>query len=118
MRFRYSETANGVPSSLAPIVQQMTSTPRVCTSRRALGIRLDRGYRVRAASVMFNGKLVRIHYGHHGRNVNATINLRGMKTGTYTVRTVVVTKGGRIRVGTRRYRTCSAKMLPVRKPHK
>ena len=54
---------------------------------------------------MFNGKLVRVRYGRRGHNVNATINLRGLKSGTYTVRTVVVTKGGRIRVGTRRYRT-------------
>jgi hypothetical protein len=111
-------TSAPLPAAVQNAVAQVMTQPRTCTSRRALSIRLDRGYRVRAASVMFNGKLVRVRYGTHGRNVNATINLRGQKAGTYTVRTVVVTKGGRIRMGTRRFRTCSAKIVPVRRPHK
>ena len=65
---------------------------------------------------MFNGKLVHVSYGRHGRNVSATINLRGHKAGTYTVRTVVVTRSGRIKVGTRRFRACAAKIAPVRRP--
>jgi hypothetical protein len=98
-------------SSLTNAVTQVTSS-RVCTSRRAVTIRLDRGYRVRTARVLLNGRLVRVV--RHNKRVTASINLRGRAKGTYTVRTVVVTKGNKIRIGSRKYMTCSPKRLSSR----
>jgi hypothetical protein len=90
--------------SLAGLANQVLK-PRVCTSRRSVTIRLDRGYKVRAARVLLNGHLVRVV--RHHKKVTSTINLRSRARGTYTVRTVVVTKGNKIRIGTRRYTTCA-----------
>jgi hypothetical protein len=90
--------------SLAGLAKQVLN-PRVCTSRRAVTIRLDRGYQVRAARVLLNGRLIRVV--RHGKKVTSTINLRSRARGTYTVRTVVVTTGNKIRIGTRKYTTCA-----------
>jgi len=106
----------GVPSSapsLTPTAPSSTKVVHSCTSRRSVTIRLDRRYRVRAATVMVNGKVIRVRYGRH---VTATISLRGRAAGTYTVRTAVLTKGGRVRTSTRRFKTCAAKRIPARKP--
>jgi hypothetical protein len=92
--------------SLAGLAKQVLN-PRACTSRRAVSIRLDRGYEVRAARVLLNGHLVRVV--RHDKKVSSTIDLRSRARGTYTVRTVVVTKGNKIRIGTRRFTTCAAK---------
>jgi hypothetical protein len=59
---------------------------------------------VRRARVLLNGRTVTVAYGK--RNVTARIDLRGRVKGTYVVRTIVVTKGLRIKTRTRRYRVC------------
>src|SRR5205807_1063401 len=79
---------------LTPTAPPSTKVSHSCTGRRSVTIRLDRRYRVRAATVMVNGKVIRVRYGRH---VTATISLRGRAAGTYTVRTAVLTKGGRVR---------------------
>jgi hypothetical protein len=90
--------------SLAALAGQVLN-PRVCASRRSVTIRLDRGYKVRAARVLLNGHLVRVV--RHNKKVTSTINLHSRARGTYTVRTMVVTKGNKIRIGTRKFTTCA-----------
>jgi hypothetical protein len=68
-------------------------------------IRLDRRYKVRVGLVKVNGKKVRVKRTRRG--LVAVIDLRNRRAGTYTVRTTVVTKGGRVRMGTRKFRTCA-----------
>jgi hypothetical protein len=99
--------------SLSTAVTQVT-TSRSCTSKRAVTIRLDGGYRVRAARVLLDGKLVGVK--RHGKRLTATIDLRNRAKGTYTVHTVVVTEGNKIRVTRRTFQTCTAKRLTAR-PH-
>jgi hypothetical protein len=91
--------------SLAAAANQVLK-PRVCSSKRSVTIRLDRGYKVRAARVLLNGHLVKVT--RHNKKVTSTINLRNRAKGTYTVRTLVVTKGNKIRIGTRKFTTCAA----------
>ena len=91
--------------SLAAAANQVLK-PHVCSSKRSVTIRLDRGYKVRAARVLLNGHLVKVT--RHNKRVTSTINLRNRAQGSYTVRTLVVTKGNKIRIGTRKFTTCAA----------
>src|SRR6185503_10657404 len=93
--------------ALNQLANQVIAQSRRCTSKRVVRIRLDRGYKIRTARVLLNGKLVKVRRTKKG--TYATIDLRNRAKGAYTVRTVVVTKGKRIKIGTRVYRTCTAK---------
>lgn len=87
-----------------PPASAKSAAGRQCASRRVVTLRLERDYRVSTASVKLNGKTLAVR--RTGRGLVAVVDLRGRGRGTYTVRTTVVTKGGRIRLGTRRFRTC------------
>jgi hypothetical protein len=79
-------------------------TPRACTSRRLLTIRLPRG--LRSATVKVNGKRVKVL---RGRRLRARIDLRGLKRGQATVRVTGRTARGHTIRQTRRFRTCTKK---------
>jgi hypothetical protein len=93
--------------ALNTLANQVIAQSRRCVSKRVVRIRLDRRYKIRTARVLLNGKLVKVRRTKKG--VYATIDLRNRAKGAYTVRSVVVTKGKRIKIGTRVYRTCTAK---------
>ena len=96
-----SDTITVVPPAGA--VAMTIPSKSACTSKRRITIRL-RPYSIRSAKVTLNGKRVKVR--GKGKRATAVIDLRGKKAGTYVVRTTVVTKGGRIRMGTRRFKTC------------
>jgi hypothetical protein len=82
-------------------------TPRVCTSRRALRLRVRgvaRRARVRSLTVSVSGQRTRRLRGN--RRV-VRVDLRGAPRGTVAVRIVVRTKKGRRYVDRRTYRTCT-----------
>ena len=81
---------------------------RACASRRVVRLRLDRYYKIRAARVLVNGKIAKVTRTRRGTIVK--VDLRGKKQGVYTVRTAVLTKGGKLKLGTRRFATCSARV--------
>jgi hypothetical protein len=96
-----------------PVVTTVPSkAPAACKSARRFRIHLS-PRKLRRAKVTLNGKRVRVHRTPSG--AWAMINLRGMKAGTQVVRTRVVTKGGKVRRGVRRYKTCATVRTPMRK---
>jgi hypothetical protein len=50
------------------------------------------------------------------RRFTATVDLRGLPKGRYTVKIVVTTTNGRTLTGIRVYHTCAPKRLPSGKP--
>jgi hypothetical protein len=91
-----------------PVLPVAVSVPSkasvVCKSTRRFRIHLS-PRKLRSAKVTLNGRRVRVTRTASG--AWAMINLRGRLAGTQTVRTVVVTKGGKVRREVRRYRTCA-----------
>ena len=80
--------------------------PRICTSRRALRLRVrrvPRRARVRSVEVIVNGRRVRRLRGHRRA---VSVDRRGAPRGTVAVRIVVRTASGRRYVDLRTYRTC------------
>ncbi len=79
-----------------------------CASRRSFRIRLRgrRGDPVRSASVLVNGRRVRVL---RGRRLRARVDLRGLPKGQVIVRVVARTAHGRRLVETRTYHTCVAR---------
>jgi hypothetical protein len=82
---------------------------RRCTSRRRFPIRLvaPRGQQLRSATVTVNGKKAKVRKS--GGRLVATVDLRKLVKGRYTVRVVAITGQGRRVVSQRRYRTCTPK---------
>lgn len=72
-----------------------------CVSRRSFTIRLSR--RLRSATVYVAGRRVRTL---RGRRLRAHVRLTGLPRGTYRVRVVGRTRGGRRVTSVRTYRTC------------
>ncbi len=84
---------------------------RRCISRRKFPIRLrqPKGVRIRSVKVIVRGKRVKTRK-IKGR-YRATVNLRGLSKGRFTVRITITTSSKRKIVAQRRYRTC----IPRRK---
>ena len=80
-----------------------SSRPANCVSRRVFRVRLDRKGRVKTARVLLNGRAIPVT---RGKRTSVLIDLRGRRAGTYTVRTSVVTRKGKLVTGTHRYRVC------------
>ncbi len=100
-----------VPAPAAPAAPVVTVAAsgaplQPCVSRRSFRLRLDRKGRVRTARVLLNGRAIAITRGKQGR-ASVLIDLRNRVAGTYTVRTTVVTRKGRLVTGTHRYRVCA-----------
>ena len=66
-----------------------------------------RGRRVTSARVTVAGRRVRVT--RRGGRLRARVNLRGRKSGRYTVRIVARTRGGKVVRSKRVYRTCAKK---------
>jgi hypothetical protein len=100
--------APAAPAAAPVVTVAASSTAPLppCASRRSFRLRLDRKGRVRNARVMLNGKAIAVTRSKSGR-ASVLIDLRKRLKGTYTVRTTVVTKKGKIVTGTHRYRVCA-----------
>jgi hypothetical protein len=99
-----------VAAVAAPVVTVAASSAAAlppCASRRSFRLRLDRKGRVRSARVMLNGKAIPVTRNKKSGRASVLIDLRKRLKGTYTVRTTVVTKKGKIVTGTHRYRVCA-----------
>ena len=95
-----------------PVVTTVSSkVPAACKSVRRFRIHLS-PRKLRSARVTLNGKRVRVTKTSSG--AWAMINLRGKSVGTQIVRTVVVTKGGKVRREVRRYKTCATTKTALR----
>jgi hypothetical protein len=80
---------------------------RRCVSRRRFAIRLrqPRGVRIRSAVVTVSGR--RTTARRQGGRFVATVDLRGLRRGRFTVQIVITTTSGKTISGSRRYRTCA-----------
>jgi hypothetical protein len=91
------------------VVAQALGLPsaRRCVSRRRFAIRLrqPRGVTIRSARVLVNGRTTTARR-QAGRFV-ATVNLRGLGRGRFTVQITVTTASGKTLKASRRYRTCA-----------
>lgn len=77
---------------------------RSCVSKRSFRIRLrTRGQKVNKATVIVNGKRVKVL---RGKRLTSHVNLRGLPKGRFAVRIVLRLANGKVVSGTRRYRTC------------
>jgi len=88
---------NEQPSSNQPA---SSPVPRQCASRRRFAIHLRPPRGARKVSVTVNGRRVRV------RHRRAIVDLRGVPSGTASVRIRYVLRHGRVVTRQRRYRTC------------
>jgi uncharacterized repeat protein (TIGR01451 family) len=91
-------------------IKIIAKLPQRCASRRHFGIRLrgPSGDPLVKATVFVNGRRVRVV---RGRRLTSVVNLRGLPKGRFKVTIVVITKSGRQLSGTRRYRTCTPRIV-------
>ncbi len=93
---------------------------RKCVSRRKFRIRIRQpgGIQIQTALVFVNGKKVRVlkRKVFQRKRTVANVNLRGLPSGTFKVRIVVLTTAGNTLRGTRKYRTCTKRRKSKRPP--
>jgi hypothetical protein len=93
------------------VVAQALGLPsaRVCVSRRRFPIRLQqpRGVRIRGATIVVSGRQTTAQRA--GGRFTATVDLRGLRRGQFTVQITVRTASGKTLKASRRYRTCAPK---------
>lgn len=87
----------------APVSTVAASSSGACEKRGVFRITLHKG-RVRTARVMLNGRAIPVTRGK--RSTTVQLDMRGRKNKAFTMRHTVVTKSGRLKTGTRRFRTC------------
>jgi hypothetical protein len=82
-----------------------TNTLKSCKSRRSFHIRINppRGVRFTKVSVRLNKKLISVRRGKH---LSASVNLKGLPRGRFTLRVVATTASGKKLSRTRHYVTC------------
>ena len=98
-------------------VSQLAPPRTVCVSKRNFKIRIrqPKGMsRIAAVKVTVNGRPVTATL--EGRRFTAPVDLRGFASGTYEVQIVASTADGQTLRGTRRYRTCAAKLASAGLP--
>ena len=88
----------------ATISASSASQSGPCEKRRVFRIVLDRGGRARSARVLLNGRAISVTRGK--KQTSVLLDMRGRANRSFTVRHTVVTKKGRLKTGTRRFRTC------------
>ena len=89
----------------------------MCVSKRNFKIRIRQpkgSARIAAVKVTVNGKPVTASL--EGKRFTAPVDLRGFAAGTYEVQIVATTADGKTLRGTRRYRTCAAKLTSTALP--
>jgi hypothetical protein len=81
------------------------SSARACTSRRAFNIRINppRGIRFTKVSVRLNKKIISVK---RGKRLTASVSLKGLPRGRFTLRVVATSASGRTFSRTRHYVTC------------
>ena len=82
---------------------------KACISRRNFTIRVRKpaGVTIRSAGIKVNGRAVRVR--KVAGRFTATVDLRGLPKGRFTVAITITTPSGRSIRGARRYRTCAPK---------
>ena len=82
---------------------------RTCVSRRRFVVHIRRpaGVRIATARLTLNSKSLKV--SKKAGRFSATVDLRGLKKGTYTLAIRVTTASGKTLKGKRRYRTCAPK---------
>jgi len=99
--------AGSAPSTA--VSPSTTKTTKVCTSRRQFRIRVKKlkgGVKAVSATVFVNGKKT---LTRKGKRVTATVTLKGLKKGRYTVKINVKYSNGRVLSYTRKFKTCTPK---------
>jgi plastocyanin len=116
-----SVVVNPVEPTVTPTaesVAQSAAPPKaVCVSKRNFKIRIRQPggtARISGVKVTVNGKPVTA--GLEGKRFTAPVDLRGFAGGTYEVQIVATTADGKTLRGTRRYRTCAAKLASTSLP--
>lgn len=105
----YTVKAKATPSGTAVSGSGTPAATKVCKSRRQFRIRVKKlkgGVRAVSATVFVNGKKTTTR---RGKRITATVTLKGLKKGTYTVRIKVRYSNGRVLSYTRRFKTCTPK---------
>jgi hypothetical protein len=94
--------------SRAPVAPVVPPAPPSCRSARRFMIHIDppKGVSYRRVSVTVDGRNVNVR--RRGGQITAIVDLRGLPRGTYAVKVIATTGGGRRIVRTRLYRTCAA----------
>jgi hypothetical protein len=86
---------------------------RRCVSRRKFRIRIRErgGIRIETAQLFLNGKKIKVVKRRifQRKRHTATVNLRGLPKGRFTLKIVVLTTEGDFVRGTRKYHTCTKK---------
>jgi plastocyanin len=112
------------PGASVVVTPQGVAAPKPsfkeCISQRNFMIRL-RGPRralLASATVTVNGKAVPVKAANIGgrRRLTAQVDLRGLPKGQYAVEIAAKTKDGRMIQGTRRYTTCTHKIITYALP--
>jgi plastocyanin len=116
---------NAVQAQSQPAVTpQAVAAPKPsfkeCISQRNFMIRLrgPRRAQLASANVTVNGKAVPVKAANIGgrRRLTAQVDLRGLPKGQYAVEITAKTKDGRTLQGTRRYTTCTHKIITYSLP--
>lgn len=104
------------PAAAAPTTTAAAAPKRSCASRRSFRIQVRRfkGVRYRAVWVEVDGKAVRVR--KRGGRHTALVDLRSQRRRIVTVKIRAVTRDRRVLTGTRRYRTCTRKLVSRRPP--
>jgi hypothetical protein len=89
------------PPAVAP---KPPAKPVACSSRRKFTMSKSLTRTIRSGTATLNGKVV-AHLSPRRRTI--TIDLRGKRAGTYTLRVTIKTKQGRTVRITRKYKTCA-----------
>ena len=100
------------PAPAAPAAPVTTVAPSStaklppCVKGKWFKVKLNRWGAVRRARVLLNGRPITVKISKKGRKAYAVVDLRHRKAGTYIVRQSIVTRSGKLRTGTHRYRLC------------
>ena len=91
------------PVAAAPVSAQVNSSSGRCEARRTFRVTLYKG-KARRARVVLNGRAISVTRTR--KSTSVLLDMRGRKNQSFTLRHTVVTKTGRLKTGTRRFRTC------------
>ena len=94
------------PAPAATSIASTTKKPVACVKGRRFKVKLTKWGAVRRARVLLNGRVLKTKIAKKGRRAHVVVDLRNRKAGTYVLRQSVVTRSGKLRTGTRRYRVC------------
>jgi hypothetical protein len=112
----------GTPVSSKPSAGSVVQLPsnKKCVSRRKfrIHVRQPGGIKIQTALVFVNNKKVRVFNARFFRKLRktASVNLRGLPKGTFTVKIVVLTTQGDTLRGKRTYHTCTKKQKHKQPP--